>query len=72
MAIRNVVTRGVGAGASIPFVVTRGYSIGAAVSIDAPGLHWRITGSPLHYVSGGSRLEYRPPGTPLHYLDDDP
>lgn len=31
MAIRNVVTRGFGAGASIAFVSTRGYSIGGAV-----------------------------------------
>jgi hypothetical protein len=28
VAIRNVVTRGYGAGASIAFVVTRGYTIG--------------------------------------------
>jgi len=33
MAIRNVVTRGYGAGASIAFVTTRGYSVGEAVEV---------------------------------------
>ena len=37
MAIRNVVTRGYGSGATIPFVVTRGYTIGeVVVSTSAP------------------------------------
>lgn len=48
-------------------------SVGAeSAAIDAPGLHWRITGSPMHYTAGGSRMDYKPPGTPLHYLDDEP
>ena len=41
MAIRNVVTRGYGPGATIPFVVTRGYTIGAGVAsaaVTAPAL----------------------------------
>ena len=37
MAIRNVVTRGYGAGASIPFVVTRGYTIGEAAIVTGDG-----------------------------------
>lgn len=35
MAIRNVVTRGFGSGATIPFVVTRGYSISTFVQVSA-------------------------------------
>ncbi len=39
MAIRNVVTRGYGPGATIPFIVTRGYSTGvASAAISAPAL----------------------------------
>ena len=37
MAIRNVVQRGYGAGATIPFVVTRGYSLGAVAATAAIG-----------------------------------
>ena len=32
--IKNVICRGYGPGASIAFVVTRGYSIGSAVVVD--------------------------------------
>jgi len=34
MAIRNIVTRGYGAGATIAFVTTRGYSIGEAIVVN--------------------------------------
>lgn len=37
MAIANVVTRGYGPSASIPFVVTRGYSVGLAVAAAVSG-----------------------------------
>ncbi len=38
MAIRNVVTRGYGSGATIPFVITRGYSIEEVVVL-VPDTH---------------------------------
>ncbi len=38
MAIRNVVTRGYGAGATIAFVSTRGYTIGAAAVVPSAAL----------------------------------
>lgn len=37
MAIRNVVCRGYGPGATIAFVATRGYTISAVVTVDVAG-----------------------------------
>ncbi len=71
MAIRNVVTRGYGAGASIAFVVTRGYSIGVVQVPDSFGLHYRITGTPCHVMADGERMHYRVPGGPFHVHGDD-
>ena len=50
MAIRNVVTRGYGSGATIPFVVTRGYTLGV------PPASAAISGGPFseaQIVAGG-------------------
>lgn len=45
MAVRNILTRGFGPGAEIPFVVTRGYSIGEVI-------HGYLTASAIRVLPG--------------------
>lgn len=66
MAIRNVVTRGYGAGASIPFVVTRGYSISLVVAITVPGIEVTLPANRLHATAADARLHATMPDGRLH------
>lgn len=59
MAIRNVVLRGYGPGGSIAFVVTRGYSIGAALA-EPEGMSVSAVARvlPAHDGTGMARPEF--------------
>ena len=59
MAIKDVVTGGFGSFSSVNKIPTRGFSIGAAITVDAASIHYRVESDQPHYRPESDQVHYR-------------
>jgi len=67
MAIADVVTMGYGSFGSVNKLPTLGYSIGASLVPDIPGIEFRVRDDRLHWAIRDERLHFRVDDDKLHF-----